>query len=95
MKRLNLCAVLLALAISPVFAADEEKPEPGCRVADESGDTKLVDVVLDHRVGSFVTLLGVISGKEDDCEAGEDDCEELESPNLLSLLPTCGLVQAC
>jgi len=37
MKRLSLCAVLLALAVTPVFAADEEKPEPGFNEATFKG----------------------------------------------------------
>jgi photosystem II stability/assembly factor-like uncharacterized protein len=37
MKRLNLCAVLLALATASVFAADEEKSEPGFNEATFNG----------------------------------------------------------
>ena len=37
MKHLSLCAVLLALAISPVFAADEEQSEPGFNEATFKG----------------------------------------------------------
>ncbi len=37
MKRLNLTAVLLALAVMPVFAADEEIPEPGFNEATFKG----------------------------------------------------------
>ncbi|MDH4054665.1 MAG: glycosyl hydrolase [Gammaproteobacteria bacterium] len=37
MNRLNLVAVLLALAVAPVFAADEETPEPGFNEATFKG----------------------------------------------------------
>lgn len=37
MNRLNLCAVLFALAVTPVFAADDEKPEPGFNESTFSG----------------------------------------------------------
>ncbi len=37
MKHLNLAAVLFALAVTPVFAADEEKPDPGFNEATFKG----------------------------------------------------------